>query len=480
MTSKHPSSGRDRWAQLRFVIIGRLFAEPPEPGELQARLSELASRTWRHPLSGEPIQFGLSTLERWYYKARSCSDPVGALKNRLGSHYGMFPSLPLEVREQLVRQYREHPGWTMKLHYDNLCSLNRNTTFEVPSYPTIRRFMRAKGLFRNARPKRQTAGAIAAQERLESLEVRSYEVEHVHALWHLDFHVGSRQVLNRSGDWITPKLLGILDDRSRLVCHLQWYWDETAETLVHGLSQAIMKRALPRSLMTDNGAAMLAGETVEGLKDLGILHRKTLPYSAYQNGKQEFLWSRIESRLMPMLEGQAQLTLKTLNLSTQAWVEQEYNRSLHSEIGMTPLERYLEGPNVGRPSPEALELSRAFRLKTSRKQRRSDGTIALEGGRFEIPSRYRTLENVHLRYARWDLSQVDLIDPREAHILAPLHPVDKTANASGVRKRMDPVTPSLQPVPTTGMAPLLRELIAGYAASGLPPAYIPIDDEGDA
>ena len=89
---------------------------PPEPGELQARLSELASRTWRHPLSGKPIQFGLSTLERWYYKASSCSDPVGALKNQPGSHYGMFPSLPLEVREQLVAQYPEHPGWTMKLH----------------------------------------------------------------------------------------------------------------------------------------------------------------------------------------------------------------------------------------------------------------------------------------------------------------------------------------------------------------------------
>jgi hypothetical protein len=29
------------------------------------------------------------------------------------------------------------------------------------------------------------------------------------------------------------------------------------------------------------------------------------------------------------------------------------------------------------------------------------------------------------------------------------------------------------------MAPLLRELIADYAASGLPPAYLPTDDEDD-
>jgi len=33
---------------------------------------------------------------------------------------------------------------------------------------------------------------------------------------------------------------------------------ETAQSLVHGVSQAFMKRGLPRPLMTDSGAAMLA------------------------------------------------------------------------------------------------------------------------------------------------------------------------------------------------------------------------------
>ncbi len=36
-------------------------------------------------------------------------------------------------------------------------------------------------------------------------------------------------------------LLAIMDDRSRLVCHAQWYMDETVETLVHGLMQALQK-----------------------------------------------------------------------------------------------------------------------------------------------------------------------------------------------------------------------------------------------
>jgi hypothetical protein len=35
----------------------------------------------------------------------------------------------------------------------------------------------------------------------------------------------------------------------------------------------------------------------------------------------------------------------------------------------------------------------------------------MDGKRFEIPARYRTLPEVTLRYARWDLSQIDLVEP---------------------------------------------------------------------
>lgn len=108
-----------------------------------------------------------------------------------------------------------------------------------------------------------------------------------------------------------------------------------------------------------------------------------------------------------MLEGEASLTLDALNLATQAWVEQEYHRTKHSEIGATPLEHYLAGPNVRRECPATVALTAAFRVEVIRRQRRSDGTVSLEVARFEIPSRYRLLERVHLQYARRDLSQVD-------------------------------------------------------------------------
>lgn len=471
---------RDALARLRFVIIGPLLAAPPGTGELHSALGQLATKTWRHPTTGLDVSFGHSTLERWYYLARTADDPVAALRNSLRGGIKRFPSLSQTVIDTLTRQYREHPGWTAQLHFDNLRAAFAHgggaaatASSTVSSYPTVRRYLLAQGMFRQAQPQRATAGALAARDRLERLEVRSFEVDHVNALWHLDFHHGSRKVLTRSGEWVTPMILCVIDDRSRLVCHLQWYLDETAQSLIHALCQAFMKRGLPRALMTDNGAAMLAEETTTGLATLGIVHQTTLPYSPYQNAKQESFWGRIEGRLMAMLEGEQALTLDALNLATQAWTEQEYHRTVHSEIDATPLNHYLAGPNVSRPCPSSAALTAAFCIEVVRTQRRSDGTVSLAGARFEIASRYRHLQQVHLRYARWDLSRVDLVDAHTGAILCPVKPLDKSANANGQRRRLSPAGVDLSAVTPKGLPALMTQLLADYAATGLPPAYLP-------
>jgi len=323
-----------------------------------------------------------------------------------------------------------------------------------------------------------TDGTRRAERRLDEREVRSYEAEYVNGLWHLDFHHGKKKVLVARGQYVTPLVLGILDDHSRLACHLQWYFAEDAENLVHGLRQAIHKRGLPRSLMTDQGSAMKADEIQQGLARLGIVHEMTLPHSPYQNAKQESFWAQLEGRLVAMLGNAKDLTLARLNEITQAWVEHEYNRKRHSELGTTPLRRFLSGKDVGRPSPTSEVLRLAFCAEDTRTQRKSDGTVSIDGRRFELPSRYRHLERVTIRRASWDLGWVHLVDERRGEVLCRLYPLDKTANADGQRRTLEP------PMPPPGgrtrrapvMPPLLAKLVAEQAATGLPPAYLPKDE----
>ena len=480
MPKRDEPRSHDAWASLRFAVVGPLLACPPgERGELQRALAELAKRSWRHPTTGEPVQFAVSTIERWYYRARSAPrDPVGALRNRVRQDVGTHVTLSPLLRQAAQRQYDDHPSWSVQLHYDNLekLVLSEPALGSAPSYSTLLRYMKRQGLTRRKKlPRNPTAGQLLARGRLERREVRSYETEYVLGLWHLDFHVASRKVLTREGQWIQPEMLGVLDDHSRLACHVQWYRSECAESLVHGLSQAIQKRGLPRSLMTDNGGAMRADETRQGLERLGIVHSTILPYSAYQNAKQEHFWLNVENRLLAMLENEDELTLEALNDVTQAWVEGDYNQKPHREIGTSPLRRFLDAPDVGREAPGSEALRHAFRCEVTRRQRQSDGTVSLESVRFEVPSRYRQLQTLHLRYARWDLRSVELVDPHTGDPLCPLYPLDKARNADAARRRVEPKGDATPVAPTRAATtpPLLRTLIEDYAATGQPPAYLP-------
>ena len=481
--ARDEESGRrhDRWAHVRFAVIGALLAAPPKKGELKSALTALAERMWQHPTRGELTRFARSTIERWYYQARNATrDPVARLRRRFRRDAGAQPAMGAALRHALRAQYDAHRSWSYQLHRDNLRALVASDPAlgHLPSYSTIRRYMQAQGLLRE---RRRTARDRPGSDRIDAArhprEIRSYEVEYVGGLWHADFHSGSLKVLISSGAWVTPVLLAFLDDHSRLCCHAQWYLAETAETFVHGLCQAIQKRTLPRALLTDNGSPMIAAETREGLERLGVAHDTTLPFSPYQNGKQEVFWAQVEGRLVAMLEGVASdLRLDLLNEATQAWVELEYHRKPHGETGETPLARFLAGPDVLRPSPTTDDLRIAFTLEQSRSQRRSDGTLSIEGVRFEVPARFAHLPRLVVRYARWDLSSALVCDHRTGTVIGRLYPLDKARNADAVR-RPRPNTPSTAPRPTTsGVAPLLDSLLRDYRAAGLPPAYLPSRD----
>lgn len=472
-----------KWAQFRFSVIGGLLARPPETGELRQELADLAGREYRHPISNQWVRFSTSTLERWYYQARQADDPVAALRRQIRSDAGRAKAMNPQMLLALEHQYARYPSWSYQLHADNLAALAgmRPELGPAVCYSTVLRTMKERGWYKKpALPRSPTPGQIQAYERGEKREIRSYEAQYVGQLAHLDFHQGGRNVIVQAGSWHTPHLLGILDDRSRLCMHAQWYLAEDTEHLVHGYDQALQKRGLPRELMTDNGSAMISEEFQNGLARLATLWSPTLVASPYQNGKQENWFTQIQTRLLPMLKYVNPLSLAYLNLSTQAWIEMEYNRGWHSEIAMSPLERFVQGPSVLRPCPEPETLRVAFSIEEKRKQRRSDGTISIQGVRFEIPSRYRNFEHVTLRWQRWDLSRAYMVDPRTGNMLSAIHPVDKAGNARAMRRTLQEPVSTVKaqvqndedPVP-----PLLKKLLSEYAATGLPPAYLPKDEQ---
>jgi hypothetical protein len=97
--------------------------------------------------------------------------------------------------------------------------------------------------------------------------------------------------------------------------------------------------------------------------------------------------------------------------------------------------------------------------------------------RFELPAQYGHFHRVHLRYASWDLSHAYLCDPKTREVICRIYPQDKHRNAGAARRAKTPPggeAPANATNEAPGeMAPLLRKLMADYAATGKPPGYIP-------
>jgi hypothetical protein len=119
----------------------------------------------------------------------------------------------------------------------------------------------------------------------------------------------------------------------------------------------------------------------------------------------------------------------------------------------------------------------AFTIQESRAQRKSDGTLQIKGVRFEVPSRFRHFDRLHIRYQSWNLSHAWLVDERDSTLLAKIYPQDKVKNAEGRRRTVAPILDMMQEADGNAdpYPPLLRKLLEEYAATGVPPAYIPME-----
>ena len=105
MAERDGSRVHERWARLRFSIIGALLAAPPAKGALRPALQQLAAREWRHPSTGEPVRFSVSTLERWFYCARNEQhDPVSVLRRKRRGDAGEQTSMTPSLRQALLAQ----------------------------------------------------------------------------------------------------------------------------------------------------------------------------------------------------------------------------------------------------------------------------------------------------------------------------------------------------------------------------------------
>ena len=285
-----------------------------------------------------------------------------------------------------------------------------------------------------------------------------------------------------SGEWHKPQLLGVLDDRSRLCCHLQWYLDETAEALVHGLIAGIPETRPARARCSPTTAPRCSPprpSRVSSASASFTTRRFRIRPSKTESRNRSGDRSRDASCPCSRASPRSRSTL--LNTATQAWVE----AGVPAQGALRdPARRRSPGTCAARASAASAPAPMRSGAPSAPRSRANSAAATAPSPSKACASRspLRTARSCNSASAllAGTCRSVDLVDPRSGDHLATLLPLDKARNAERIRRVVAPTDASQLP-PSSASRRTARahgRLRRHRIASRLPPKHDTNDDIG--
>jgi putative transposase len=333
---------------------------------------------------GNQYQFTWRTIQTWHYRYKNhgVTGMDATPRADKGKPRKVTPEEVLEAINQALPHFRQQKN-------------NGNSV--MPNKTAIYRYCIEKGLLHASQIARTTFCRMVEKYELlkadpsENNQRRlAFSMQYANQLWQADTmfgpHVGGKQT----------KLIAFIDDASRVLCHGEFFTEENSDSMVRALRSAFYKRGLPEQLLVDNGSIYCSQEITLICARVGCVLRHTAVRDAAAKGKIERFFRRVRDQFL--IRNLDLSSIQVLNQQFTQWVEQDYNATVHSTLGMKPIDRFgvdLLRIRFLRPSEDTDELFYAEATRTVKK----DNTFSFQGQRYETPIDLRGKEIV-VRYER--------------------------------------------------------------------------------
>jgi putative transposase len=393
-----------------------------------------------------------NTLDRWIRAYRA-----GGFEALVPASRQAEPTTPASVLALAEALRREDPERTAA----HVAAIISEAHGWAPSERTIQRLFARLGLNVRAPASRRAFGrfeAVAANERWTGDALHGPKI-------------GGRKTY----------LFAFIDDHARLFTGYRWGHSEDTLRLEAALRAGMEARGIPASCYLDNGSAMVSRQLLRACATLGIALVHSRPGKPEGRGKIERAFRTVRAQFLVEVAHSGVADLATLNRLFAAWVEGVYHRSVHSETGQTPLQRF-ERATLRRPTPS--QLHDAF-LWAERRQVTKTATVSLHGNLYEVDAAL-VGRRVELVFDPFDMSDVEVRFGGQSMGKATPHRIGRHTHPQA-----RPDTPP-QPAPPTGIDYLAlverrrnAELAAKIDYSRLVPStdpdqlQIPFDDDID-
>ncbi len=359
---------------------------------------------------GDPHRFTWRTIQTWYYRYKNCG--ITGMTNQPRADKGSTRKVtPEEVLEAINAAL---PHFHKKKQ-------------KKPNKTAIYRFCIEKGLLRADKIARTTFCRFVREYELLKEDIGdnkrrlAFSMQYANQLWQADTMFGP-MVQRRQA-----KLIALIDDASRVLCHGEFFFDENADSMVKAIRAAFYKRGVPEQLLVDNGSIYCCQEITLICARVGCILRHTAVRDAAAKGKIERFFRRVRDQFL--VRNLDLSSIEELNRQFTRWVEDEYNATEHATLGMKPIDRF--GVDLSRirflsPCEDTDEMFYAEAVRTVKK----DNTFSFQGTRYETPVELRG-RKVEIRYERSRNGPVVIYDKGRRMGLA--RPLDAVAN--GLRRR---------------------------------------------
>ena len=367
--------------ELRLRVLHAVHDAPGD--SMRERIKCVADKTFLDALSGHTYQFTWRTISTWLYRHQR--NGITTLENKTRSDKNAY-------RKVQVNQLAEG------IH-EVLPTLAHNKTGVIPK-SVLYRVLLQRGLFTRSQLAPTTFyRMLRTHHLLDDQAVQkqrlSFAMQFANQLWQADTLYGPT-IKQADGLWKKTFLIAFIDDASRVITHAEFFYRDNTENMVLAFRSALYKRGKPERLYFDNGANYAAKEILQACVRLDI-HLSHAPIrDGAAKGKIERFFRGFRDRFLTLHPSFA--SLAELNRLTHQWVEEEYNSTFHSGIGMAPIDRFnLDRNRVTFLADDAYS-AEVFFIEEDRKVSKTN-VFSINSQRYECPVDLRE-KTIQVRYDR--------------------------------------------------------------------------------
>jgi len=369
---------RNPTVYLKMRVLGAI--DMAEGKTIRERIKAVSQMTFTDE-EGQPRQFTWATISTWL--CRYQKHGVTVMENKPRSDKGKTRKVtPADLLDAIGKVLPKTHGKTPTLALLYRLCIEEALLIRSQIAPnTFRRLVKKYELLKS--------------DSHSSHKLRlAFSKAHANEMWQADTLYGP--YVQMDGSPVQTRLIGFLDDASRVCCHGQFFLAENVDTLIEALRAAFYKRGVPHALYVDNGSIYSSKEIIQICARVGCLLHHTPVRDGAAKGKIERFFRTVREQFLSRSLDLS--SLEALNRQFIQWVEEQYNAQKHSVLEMTPLDRFALDRSRVRYLPPNEANDELFFVEEERHVR-ADNTFSFKSIRFEAP-RHLPERTIQIRFER--------------------------------------------------------------------------------